>query len=79
MNDKPDWQMTSQEKGDGQMLQSFGPITKQITKKPLTKHHLGDRFEDLMKGEFFNGAFKKSFVFSHESPNRKQLCPSITG
>ena len=61
------------------MLQSSGPITKRITKKTLAKHHLADRFEDLVKGEFFNGAFKKSFIFSHESPDRKLLFPSITG
>jgi hypothetical protein len=61
------------------MLQGSCPITKQIAKKTSTKHHLGDRFEDLMKGEFFNGAFKKSFMLCHESPNRKQLFPSITG
>lgn len=61
------------------MLQSFGPMTKQIRKKSLTKYHLGGRFEDLVKEEFFNGAFKKSFMLCHESPNRKQLSPSITG
>ena len=61
------------------MLQGSGPITKQMSKKILTRHHLGDRFEDLMKGEFFNGGFKKSFMLYHDSPNRKQLFPSITG
>ncbi len=61
------------------MLQGSGVITKQISKKTLTRHHLGDRFEDLTKGEFFNEAFKKSFMLCHESPNRKPLSPSITG
>jgi len=61
------------------MLQASGSITKQTSKKTLSKHHLGDRSEDLMKGEFFNGAFKKSFMLCRESPNRKQLFLSITG
>ncbi len=61
------------------MLRGSGPITKQIARKTLTKHRLGDRFDDLTKEEFFNGAFKKSFMLCHESPNRKQLFPSITG
>jgi hypothetical protein len=61
------------------MLHGSGPITKQIAKKNSTRHHLGDHFEGLMKGEFFNGAFKKTFVLCHESPNRKPLFPSMTG
>jgi len=61
------------------MLQGSGPITKQIAKRTPTKHSLGDRFEDLAKGEFFNGAFRKTFTLCHESPSRKQLFPSITG
>ena len=51
------------------MLRGSGPITKQIARKTLTKHRLGDRFDDLTKEEFFNGAFKKSFMLCHESPN----------
>ena len=61
------------------MLHGSSPIIQQITKKTSIKHHLGNRFEDLMKRDFFNGAFKKSFMLCHESPNRKQLFPSITG
>jgi hypothetical protein len=79
MHDKQDWQITSRMKGGGQMFQGSGTITKQTTRKTSTKHHLGGRFEDLMKEEFFNGAFRKSFKLCHESPNRKQLFPSITG
>jgi hypothetical protein len=61
------------------MLQGSDPISKQISKKTLSKYHFGDRFEDLTKEEFFNGAFKKSFMLCHEPPNRKPLFPSITG
>jgi hypothetical protein len=61
------------------VLHGYGPITKKISKKTLTKHHPGDRFEDLMRGEFFNGAFKKSLLLSHESPTGKQSFPSLTG
>ncbi len=61
------------------MLQGSGPITKKILRKTSTKHHPGDRFDDLMKGEFFNGASRKSLMLSHESPIRKQLFPWITG
>jgi hypothetical protein len=79
MNHNQDWQMTSREKGGGQMLQGSVPITKKITKKTLTRHHPGDRFEDLTKGEFFNGAFRKSLMLSHESPIRQPLFPWVTG
>ncbi len=61
------------------MLQGCGPITKKITKKTLTRHQPADRFENLMKGEFFNGAFRKSLMLSHESPTRGPLSPWITG
>jgi hypothetical protein len=61
------------------MLHGSGPITKKLSKKTLTKHHPGDRFEDLMRGEFFNCVFKKSLMLSREGPTRKQLFPSITG
>jgi hypothetical protein len=61
------------------MLHGSSSITKKISKKALTKHHPGDRFEDLMKEEFFNGAFRKSLLISHEGPTRKKLFPLITG
>ena len=61
------------------MLYGSGPVTKKISKKTLIKHHPGDRFDDLMRGDFFNGAFKKSRLVSHEWPTRKQLFPLITG
>lgn len=71
--------MMNQGKGGGRMLQGSGPFTKKISKKTSTRHHPGDRFEDLTKGEFFNGAFRKSLMLSHESPTRRQLFPWITG
>ena len=61
------------------MLQGSNPITKKITKKNSIKHHPGGRFQDLSGGEFFNGAFRKSLMLSHESPIRKQLLPWLTG
>jgi len=61
------------------MLQGSGLITKKIIKKTLTRHHPGDRFEDLMKREFFNGAFRKSLMLSHEFPTRQPIFPWITG
>jgi hypothetical protein len=79
MNDNQDWQMTNREKGGGQMPCGSTPNTKKISKKASTKHHPGDRFQDLMGGDFFNGAFRKSLLLSHESPTRKQLFPWITG
>jgi hypothetical protein len=79
MNDNQDCQMINREKGGGQMLYGSGPNTKKTSKKTSTKHHPGDRFQDLMGGEFFNGAFRKSLLLSHESPTRKQLFPWITG
>jgi len=61
------------------MVHGSESISKKSLKRTLTRQHLGDRFEDLMKGEFFNGAFKKSLLLSHESPLRKQQFPLITG
>jgi len=61
------------------MLYGSGSITKKISIKTLIKHPPGDRFDNLMRGEFFNGAFKKILLLSHESPTRKQLFPLITG
>jgi hypothetical protein len=60
------------------MLYGSGPVTKKISKKTLIKHRPGDRFDDLMRGEFFNGAFKKSLLVSHEWPPRKQLFRLLT-
>ena len=61
------------------MVRGSGSVSKKSLKRTLTKHHPGDRFEGLMKGEFFNGAFKKSLLLSHENPPRKQHVPLITG
>ncbi len=61
------------------MPQGSGSITKNITKKTLTRHPPEDRFEGLMKAEFFNGAFRKSLMLSHESPVKEPLFPWITG
>jgi hypothetical protein len=66
-------------KGVAKMIYGSGPVTKKISKKTLIKHRPGDRFDDLMRGEFFNGAFKKSLLVSHEWPTRKQLFPLLTG
>jgi hypothetical protein len=64
-----------QRKGAAKMLNGSGPITKKITRKTLIKHPHGDCFDNLMKGEFFNVAFKKSLLLSHERPAKKQLFP----
>ncbi len=61
------------------MVHSSNSVAKKGSKKTLTKHHPGDRFEDLLKGEFFNGAFKKSLLLSHEGPSRRQQFSLITG
>ena len=61
------------------MVHGSDSVSKKSSKRTLTKHHTGDRCEDLMKGEFFNGAFKRSLLLSHESPPRKQQFPFITG
>ncbi len=61
------------------MVHGSDSISKKSSKRTLTKHHPGDRNENLMKGEFFNGAFKKSLLLSHESPPGRQQFPLITG
>ena len=57
------WQ--TQRKGVGKMVHGSGSTPKKISKKTLTKRPTGDRFEDLMEGEFLNGAFKKILLSLH--------------
>lgn len=66
-------------KGVAKMLYGSGSITKKISRKTLIKHPSGDRFDNLVRGEFFNGAFKKTLLLSHEWSARKQLFPLLTG
>ena len=61
------------------MVHESGSATKNISKKTLTKRQPRDRFEDLMEGEFFNGAFKKNLLILHERPTRENVFPVITG
>jgi hypothetical protein len=61
------------------MLYASGLITKKISRKTLTRHHPGDRSNELVERDFFNGAFKKSPQLSHECLTRKQLFPLLTG
>jgi len=62
------------------MVHGSDSVSKKSFKRTVTKkHHPGDRFEGLMKGEFFNGAFKESLLLSHENPPGKQHFPVITG
>ena len=61
------------------MVHGYESPLKKISKKTLLKDSPGDRFEDLMKGEFFNGAFKKNLLILHEHPTRKDAFPVITG
>ena len=61
------------------MVHGSDSVSKKSLKSTLANHHSGDHFKDLMKGEFFNGAFKRSLLLSHESPPRKQQFPFITG
>jgi len=52
---------------------------KKISGKALMKYPPGDRFEDHMEGEFYNGAFKKSLLILHERPTKKDVSRMITG
>jgi hypothetical protein len=61
------------------MFHRSSAINKKILEKALIKHHSGNRFEDLTKGEFFNEAFKKSLLPSHKRPTTRQPLPLITG
>jgi hypothetical protein len=61
------------------MVHDYQSSLKKISKETLIKHPPGDRFGDLMKGEFFNGAFKKNLLILHEHPTRKDAFPVITG
>ncbi len=66
-------------KGVEEMVHRSGRINKRMLEKTLTQRQTRDRFEDLMGGEFFNGAFKKSLLILHEGPTRKDLSPILTG
>jgi hypothetical protein len=57
------------------MVHGSGSTPKKISKKTLTKRPTRDRFEDLMEGEFFNGAFKKNLLILHERPTQKDVFP----
>jgi len=61
------------------MVRGYQSSLKKISKDTLIKHPPRDRFGDLMKGEFFNGAFKKNLLILHEHPTRKDAFPVITG
>ena len=61
------------------MVYGSDSIPEKVLKKTLMKHPARDCFDDLMKGEFFNGAFKRSPLIFHESPTRRDLSPVITG
>jgi len=61
------------------MVYGSGPPLKKIPKKTFIKYPPRDRFEDLMEGEFFNGAFKKTLLTLHERPTQKDVFRAITG
>lgn len=61
------------------MVHDFGSNLKEIPKKTLLKPLLRDRSEDLIEGEFYNGAFKKNLLIFHEGPTRKGALSVITG
>ncbi len=61
------------------MVHGYGSPPKKISKKALIKHSARGRFEDIMEGEFFNGAFKKNLLIFHERPALKDAFPVITG
>jgi hypothetical protein len=52
---------------------------KKISKKTLLKPSPRNRSEDLMEGEFYNGAFKRNLLIFHERPTQKSVLSVITG
>jgi hypothetical protein len=61
------------------MVYGPDPITKKNPKKTMIKHQPGSHIEDLMKGEFYNCALKRSLLLSHEWTTKKLLFRLITG
>ena len=61
------------------MVHGSWSALKKISKDTFIKHPPRNRLEDLMEGEFFNGAFKKSLLILHERPAQKDAFPAITG
>jgi hypothetical protein len=69
----------TQRKVVGKMAHASWSTLKKISKKSLIKPPTRDRFEDLVEGEFYNGAFKKNLLIFHECPTRKGAFSVITG
>ena len=61
------------------MVHTSGSTLKKTSEKCLITPPTRDRFEDLVKGEFYNAAFKKNLLIFHECPTRKDAFPVITG
>lgn len=61
------------------MVHASGSTLKKISKKSLINPFPRDRFEDLVEGEFYNGALKKKLQIFHECPTRKGTFSAITG
>jgi hypothetical protein len=61
------------------MVHDPGSTLKKISKKTFLKPSPRDRSEDLMEGEFYNGAFKRNLLIFHECPTRKSVLSVITG
>ena len=61
------------------MVHGSDPVTQKDPKKTVIKHQPESRFEDFMKGEFFNCVLKRGLLLSHEWTTKKLIFPSITG
>ncbi len=61
------------------MVHGFDSVSKKILRKVLNKRPSEDCFEERIRGEFFNGAFKKTLLIFHECPVGMEGSTLITG
>jgi len=61
------------------MVHGSDSIPKKVLRKASNKRHTRDCLDDLLKGEFFNGAFKRSLPILHDCPPRRDVSSVITG
>jgi hypothetical protein len=61
------------------MVQNSGSIAKKISKRIVTRFYFDGHFENPIKEDFFNLAFKKNLIVFHERPSSGKPALLITG
>ena len=61
------------------MVHGSNSIPKKVLRKTPERPHPRDCFDNLMRAEFFNGAFRRSLLIVHECQARRNGPSVITG